>query len=59
MRDSDFEGPTFYWSMMSIIGAIATAALLIIGLEMGATRIKLTRSNSLKSSQVSSQGMDE
>ena len=33
MNNSDFEAPPLHWSIVSIVGAIATAAVLIVGLE--------------------------
>ena len=41
MQNSDFEAPPLHWSIMSIIGAIATAVALIVGLEFS---IKYLRS---------------
>ena len=42
MHNSDFEAPPLHWSIVSIVGAIATAAALIVGLEFG---IKYLRSD--------------
>ena len=33
MRNSDFEAPPLHWSIVSIVGAIATTIALIVGLE--------------------------
>ena len=34
MRKSDFEAPPLHWSIVSIVSALATAAALIVGLEL-------------------------
>ncbi|MEL6491082.1 MAG: hypothetical protein AAFV85_16770 [Cyanobacteria bacterium J06634_6] len=38
MQNSDFEGPPLHWSLVSIVGGISTAVLLIAGLELSAER---------------------
>lgn len=55
MQNSDFEGPPLSWSVISIVGAIATAVLLIIGLEMSAKRFRSIPTDALKPAQVSPQ----
>ena len=40
MNNSDFEGPPFGWSFLSIVGGLITAIALIIGLELSADRLR-------------------
>lgn len=56
MQNSDFEGPPLHWSLLSIVGGIATSAFLIIGLELGNRRFDPMRVDFLeKTTQVSPQ----
>lgn len=43
MHRSDFEGPPFHWSLMSILGGIATASVLIAGLEIAVQHQRVLR----------------
>ena len=47
MHKSDFEAPPLGWSLMSIIGGIFTAIALIVGIEMGANRLRPTAAESV------------
>ena len=59
MQNSDFEGPPLSWSVISIVGGIATAAFLIVGLELGAERFAPMRAEFVeKTTQVRSQSVD-
>lgn len=60
MQNSDFEGPPIHWSLLSIVGGIATAASLIVGLELGVRwfdpmRVDFREQATQVSPQVSSQ----
>lgn len=40
VNNSDFKGPPFGWSLLSIIGGLATAIALIAGLELSADSLR-------------------
>ena len=48
MNNSDFEGPPFGWSVLSIVGGLATAIALILGLEFSADKLETTHTRPTK-----------
>ena len=51
MNNSDFEGPPLYWSVLSVVGAIATVIALIFALETVADRLDTAPPDTLKATQ--------
>ena len=51
MNNSDFEGPPLYWSVLSVVGAIATVIALIFALEAAADRLDISPTDTLKATQ--------
>jgi len=51
MNNSDFEGPPLHWSVLSVVGAIATVITLIFALEIVANRLDTSPTDTLKATQ--------
>lgn len=52
MNNSDFESPPLHWSVLSVVGAIATVITLIFALEIAADRLDTSPTYTLKATQV-------
>jgi hypothetical protein len=54
MRRGDFEGPSMRYSILSLVGGLATAIALILGLELSAKQLQANPPHFLKTHKTDS-----